>query len=59
MRAAPGVVALLRSALLVLILVAASGPQPGDAPGLAPGQAAGASPVAAHLVTPLVAKRWS
>lgn len=59
MRAAPGVVALLRSAVLVLILVAAAGPQQGKAPGDGTGRAAGAQPAAAHLVTPLVAKRWS
>jgi hypothetical protein len=59
MRAAPGVVALLRSAVLVLILVAAAGPQPGNAPVHGTGWAAGAQPAAAHLVTPLVAKRWS
>jgi hypothetical protein len=59
MRAAPGVVALLRSALLVLILVAAAGPRQGNAKGLDTSRAAGAQPAAAHLVTPLVAKRWS
>ena len=59
MRAAPGVVALLRSVLLVLILVAAAGPQQGNAPGLDTSRAAGAHPATAHLVAPLVAKRWS
>ena len=59
MRAAPGVVALLRSALLGLILVAAAGPQQGNAPGLDTSQVAGAQPAATHLMTPLVAKRWS
>ena len=59
MRAGPGVVALLRSALLVLILVAAAGPRQGHAPGLDTSRVAGAQPAAAHLVTPLVAKRWS
>ena len=58
MRAAPGV-ALLRSVLLVLILVTAAGPQQGNAKGLDTSRAAGAQPAAAHLVTPLVAKRWS
>jgi hypothetical protein len=59
MRAGPGVVALLRSVLLVLILVAAAGPQQGNAPGHGTGRAVGAQPATAHLVTPLVAKRWS
>ena len=59
MRAAPGVVALLRSVLPVLILVAAAGPQQGNAKGLDTSRAAGAQPAATHLMTPLVAKRWS
>ncbi len=59
MRAAPGVVALLRSALLVLILVAAAGPQQGERHGPGTSRAAGAQPASTHLVTPLVAKRWS
>jgi hypothetical protein len=59
MRAAPGVVALLRSALLGLILVAAAGPQQGNAPGLDTSRAASVQPATAHLVAPLVAKRWS
>jgi hypothetical protein len=59
MRAAPGVVALLRSVLLGLILVAAAGPQQGNARGLDTSRAAGVQPATAHLVAPLVAKRWS
>ena len=59
MRAAPGVVALLRSALLGLILVAAAGPQQGNGPGFDTSRAAGVQPATAHLVAPLVAKRWS
>ena len=58
MRAAPGVVALLRSALLLLILVAAAGPQHGNATGIGASRASGAQPAATHLVAPLVAKRW-
>ena len=59
MRRAPGACALLRSALLGLVLLAAAQPGAGRAPDVAKRWAAGAPPAAAHLVTPLVAKRWS
>ena len=57
MRRAPGAAALLRSVVLGLILVAAAQPGQGRSPDL--GKRWAAQPVAAaHLVTPLLGKRW-
>jgi hypothetical protein len=58
MRHAPGAAALIRSVLLGLVLVAAAQPGPGRAPD--PGTHwAGDSATTAHVVRPLLGKRWA
>ena len=61
MRAAPGVVAQPRFALLVLVLglVAVAQPGLGQAPDLGKSWAAIPQPQSAHIVAPLLGKRWS
>ncbi len=58
MRCLPGAAALLRSIVLGVVLVAAA--QSGASPSPDPGgrRAAAPSPTAAHVVTPLLGKRW-
>jgi len=57
MRRGPGAAALLRSLVLGLVLIAAAQPGQGRSPDL--GKRWAAHPVAAaHLVTPLLGKRW-
>jgi len=58
MRRARGELALLRSVLLGLVLIAAVPPGSGHAPDLGKHWAAAAPPGAAHVPVPLVAKRW-
>jgi hypothetical protein len=58
MRCLPGAAALLRSIVLGVVLVAAA--RPGTGPSLDPGgrPAAAPSPAAAHVMAPLLGKRW-
>jgi hypothetical protein len=58
MRCHPGAAALLRSIVLGVVLVAAA--QPGTGSSQNPGgrPAAAPSPAAAHVLAPLLGKRW-
>lgn len=58
MRRVPGVRALLRSALLGLVLVAAAQPGSGRAPDLGKRWAAAPPPASAHFLAPALGKRW-
>lgn len=58
MRRAPGVRALLRSALLGVVLIVAGQPGAGHAPDLGKRWAAPSPYRTAHIQAPLLGKRW-